>query len=107
MESSTQRDRSGLSGFPCQAVSQRAESQAEAAASMKLVLGSHVFVWVKSAPQKLSPEARGTIMDPRNQVFVSLASAWELWIKHAKTPVIAFARVLDGGAGSFSRAASD
>ena len=41
------------------------------------LLDSHVFVWVKTAPQNLSDKAREAIVDPDNDVFVSLASAWE------------------------------
>jgi PIN domain nuclease of toxin-antitoxin system len=74
---------------------------------MRLLLDSHVFVWIKSAPHELSDAARAAIMDPENQAFVSIAGAWELWVKHAKKPFVAFARVLDGGAATFSRAASD
>jgi PIN domain nuclease of toxin-antitoxin system len=48
---------------------------------MQILLDSHAFVWAKSAPENLSEEARAAIIDPVNDVFVSLASAWELWIK--------------------------
>ena len=74
---------------------------------MRILLDSHVFVWVKTAPQNLSDEAREAIVDPDNDVFVSLASAWELWIKHAKKPIEGFARVLDLGAPAFLRAARE
>ena len=36
--------------------------------------------------------------------FVSVASAWELWIKHTKKPIIALAPVLDSGAAAFLKA---
>ena len=71
---------------------------------MRILLDSHVFVWAKSAPEKLSDGARTAIIDPENEVFVSLASAWELWIKHAKKPIVAFAPVLDSGASAFLKA---
>jgi len=71
---------------------------------MRILLDSHVFVWAKSAPENLSDEARTAIIDPENEVFVSLASAWELWIKHAKKPIIALAPVLDSGATAFLKA---
>ena len=64
---------------------------------MRILLDSHVFVWAKSAPENLSDEARTAIIDPDNEVFVSLASAWELWIKHAKKPMMALAPILDSG----------
>jgi PIN domain nuclease of toxin-antitoxin system len=72
---------------------------------MRLLLDSHVFVWAKTAPENLSDAATAAIIDPDNEVFVSLATAWELWIKHAKKPIAGFASVLDGGAAAFLAAA--
>jgi PIN domain nuclease of toxin-antitoxin system len=74
---------------------------------MRILLDSHAFVWVKSAPENFSDEARVTIIDPDNDVFVSVASAWELWLKHAKKPIVAIAPVLDAGAASFREAARE
>ena len=74
---------------------------------MRVLLDSHVFVWAKSAPENLGEEARAAIIDPGNEVFLSLASAWELWIKHAKKPIVALAPVLDSGAASLLRAARE
>ena len=71
---------------------------------MQILLDSHAFVWAKSAPENLSEEARAAIIDPANDVFVSLASAWELWIKHAREAITALAPVLDRGAGAFLEA---
>jgi PIN domain nuclease of toxin-antitoxin system len=74
---------------------------------MRLLLDSHVFVWSKCAPENLSDEARGALIDPANHVFVSVASAWELWIKHAKKPMAEVAPVLDRGAAGFRDAAGE
>ena len=74
---------------------------------MRVLLDSHVFVWAKSAPENLSEEARAALIDPGNEVFLSLASAWELWIKHAKKPIVALAPLLDSGAASLLRAARE
>ena len=74
---------------------------------MRILLDSHVFVWVKSAPENLSQQALTAIIDPENEVFVSVASAWELWIKHAKKPIVALAPVLDFGAVAFLKAAGE
>jgi PIN domain nuclease of toxin-antitoxin system len=71
---------------------------------MRILLDSHVFVWAKGAPEQLADEARAAIIDPGNDVFVSIATAWELWLKHAKEPIAAIAPVLDGGAASFLKA---
>jgi PIN domain nuclease of toxin-antitoxin system len=74
---------------------------------MRFLLDSHVFVWSKCAPQHLRDEARAALIDSANQVFVSVASAWELWIKHAKNPIGGFSTVLDGGATEFLDAARE
>ena len=68
---------------------------------MRILLDSHVFVWAKCAPEMLSDDARSAIIEPDNEVLVSLATAWELWVKHAKKPVKGFASVLDAGAAGF------
>lgn len=74
---------------------------------MRILLDSHIFVWAKSAPENLSDKARAAIIDPDNDVFISVASAWELWLKHAKKPIAAIAPILDGGAKSFLDAAGE
>jgi PIN domain nuclease of toxin-antitoxin system len=68
---------------------------------MRILLDSHTFVWAKSAPENLREEARAAIVDPGNDVYLSLASAWELWLKHAKKPIAGLAPVLDNGAAAF------
>jgi PIN domain nuclease of toxin-antitoxin system len=74
---------------------------------MRLLLDSHVFVWAKCAPDNLRAEARLALIEPANDVFVSVASAWELWIKHAKKPLKPFAPVLDAGSAGFLHAARE
>ena len=71
---------------------------------MRILLDSHVFIWVKSAPENLTDEARAAIIDPANDVYISVASAWELWLKHAKKPIAAVAPILNGGAASLLEA---
>lgn len=74
---------------------------------MRVLLDSHVFIWAKCAPERLSDRARAAIIDPDNEVYLSLASAWELWLKHAKKRVDVFASVLDAGASAFLDAAQE
>lgn len=50
---------------------------------MNLLLDSHVFVWMHEEPQKLSASATQEILNSANQIFLSVASAWELQIKRA------------------------
>ncbi len=74
---------------------------------MRILLDSHVFVWAKCAPENLSDDARAALIDPANDVFVSVASAWELWIKHARKPLKELAQVLNAGAAGFLHAARE
>ena len=48
---------------------------------MRLLLDTHAFAWAKALPSRLSRPAREAIVDPENEVHVSLASAWELCLK--------------------------
>lgn len=74
---------------------------------MRILLDSHVFVWAKCAPHHLRDDARAALIDPANDVFVSVASAWELWIKHARKPLKELVPVLDSGAPGFLHAARE
>ncbi len=48
---------------------------------MKLLLDTHAFLWVINEPEKLSPPVLEAYRDRRNQVLVSVVSAWEMQIK--------------------------
>lgn len=50
---------------------------------MKLLLDTHVWLWWNTAPEKLSAAAVKQIGDPRNDVYLSAASVWEMAIKRA------------------------
>lgn len=50
---------------------------------MNLLLDSHAFVWMHEEPHKLSINAAHEILNPANQIFLSVATAWELQIKIA------------------------
>jgi PIN domain nuclease of toxin-antitoxin system len=49
---------------------------------MRLLLDTHVFIWMDSAPQVLSPGVAALLQDPTNLLFVSIISIWEMQIKH-------------------------
>ena len=74
---------------------------------MRILLDPHVFVWAKCAPENLSDDARAALIDPANDVFVSVASAWELWIKHALSSRRNSRAPLDAGAAGFLHAARE
>jgi len=48
---------------------------------LRLLLDTHVVIWVLSAPQRLSERVRKAIEATENDVFVSVVSPWELAIK--------------------------
>ena len=56
---------------------------------MKLLLDTHIILWAISDDAKLPDIARTLITDKTNDVFFSLASVWEVEIKHelGKIPV--------------------
>jgi PIN domain nuclease of toxin-antitoxin system len=48
---------------------------------MKLLLDTHSFIWWDSDPGRLSAPALAAIRDPANEVWLSVASVWEMVIK--------------------------
>lgn len=48
-----------------------------------LLLDSHTFVWMHEEPHKLSINAAYEILNPSNQIFLSVVTVWELQIKIA------------------------
>ena len=62
---------------------------------MKLLLDTHVFVWASTDDDQLDAPTRALIVDPANQLFVSVASAWEMSIKVASGKWPAAALVVD------------
>ena len=48
---------------------------------MKLLLDTHTIFWSVIEPQSLSASARAAIEAPGSEIFVSVASAWEMAIK--------------------------
>ncbi len=48
---------------------------------MRLLLDTHTFLWLNSAPEKLSEKALQLCNDPTNMLFLSHVSPWEIQIK--------------------------
>jgi PIN domain nuclease of toxin-antitoxin system len=48
---------------------------------VKLLLDTHVFLWLNAEPEMLSITARVACEDPGNSLYLSLASIWEIQIK--------------------------
>lgn len=50
---------------------------------MKLLLDTHTFIWYVTNNPKLSTTAQQHINDGDNQILLSIASIWEMAIKHS------------------------
>jgi len=50
---------------------------------VRVLLDTHVFLWLQTAPGRLAPTVLARLADPATQLVVSAATAWEVAIKHA------------------------
>ena len=50
---------------------------------MRLLIDTHVFVWLNDAPEQLSPKASEFCGNRDNELYLSLVSPWEMQIKAA------------------------
>lgn len=48
---------------------------------MRVLLDTHVFLWLTHDPDRVGPELT-TLADPRTELLLSAASAWEIAIKY-------------------------
>ncbi len=48
---------------------------------MRILLDTHAIAWWATGDRRLSRRARVAIADPGTEVFISIASAWEIQIK--------------------------
>jgi PIN domain nuclease of toxin-antitoxin system len=49
---------------------------------MRVLLDTHTFIWLDSSPEKLSKTALALCQDEKNELYLSIASAWEMQIKN-------------------------
>ncbi len=49
---------------------------------MKLLLDTHVFLWLRSEPQRVSSRVLSAYQEPSNRIYLSIVSIWEMQIKH-------------------------
>ena len=48
---------------------------------MAYLLDTHTFLWMRHTPDRLGESVRAICGDPESELFLSLASAWEMAIK--------------------------
>jgi PIN domain nuclease of toxin-antitoxin system len=46
-----------------------------------LLLDTHTFIWWDSDPSRLSPPALAALLNPANEMWLSVSSVWEMVIK--------------------------
>lgn len=49
---------------------------------MRILVDTHVWLWMLASPDRLSPEARALVSNRGTALFFSAASAWEIAIKY-------------------------
>ncbi len=49
---------------------------------MRLLLDTHCWLWMQTAPERFSERALATIREPASELFLSAASSWEIAIKY-------------------------
>lgn len=49
----------------------------------RFLLDTHIFLWWLTDDAALGNKVKAKIRDPRNQIFISAATAWEISIKQA------------------------
>ena len=49
---------------------------------MRYLLDTSIFLWTLNGDKKLKNGIKKIIQDPKNQIFISIASAWEISIKN-------------------------
>lgn len=49
---------------------------------MKILLDTHTFLWLRNEPEKIPEQVLTAYYDTDNDVFLSMASIWEMQIKH-------------------------
>lgn len=51
---------------------------------MRILIDTHILIWLLNGDPQLSPDRREKLVDPANRVFISIASFWEIAIKSSR-----------------------
>jgi PIN domain nuclease of toxin-antitoxin system len=63
---------------------------------MRLLLDTHIWLWSQLEPRRLSRKVARELANPRNELWLSPVSVWEVLVLGEKGRI-----VLDGGAGAW------
>ena len=55
---------------------------------MRLLLDTHVFLWMAAASDRVPDPVRTALRAPENEVWLSAVSVWELAIKQARGRIV-------------------
>ena len=50
---------------------------------MKLLIDTHTALWLFNEHEKISSPARDCLLNEESELYISIASAWEIAIKHS------------------------
>ena len=50
---------------------------------MRYLVDTHCWLWLQTAPERLSPAILADLADPANEILLSAASSWEIALKYA------------------------
>jgi PIN domain nuclease of toxin-antitoxin system len=50
---------------------------------VKLLLDTHVWLWMQHGPKTIEPATLALLADPHHELFLSAASAWEIAMKYS------------------------
>jgi PIN domain nuclease of toxin-antitoxin system len=48
---------------------------------VRLLVDTHCWLWQLASPERLNPEAAALLTDPENELWLSVASVWEIIVK--------------------------
>lgn len=51
---------------------------------MNLLIDTHAFIWIGTGDRRVAASVLDQIADPRNQIFLSVVSRWEIELKHRR-----------------------
>ena len=49
---------------------------------MKLLLDTHIFLWLITGDSRITEAMKADILDPANEVYLSVVSIWEISVKY-------------------------
>jgi PIN domain nuclease of toxin-antitoxin system len=50
---------------------------------LRLLLDTHGWLWLLSDPERLREDVRNMLLEDKNEIYLSVASVWEMVIKHS------------------------